>query len=96
MARATEAAAGPIEVVSAQDVLHATGISARHNPSYTYYPRSKDTYRNGSFQATMSDGCVVRFRSTGVMSSSTSSCTLTQKSNATVAVIEYKRDHNLD
>lgn len=68
------------------------GLNRTHHSGYTYgIPVLQ--LRNGNYQATVSGTCTVYFNDKGGLMSSLPDCTTGEKANASVAVLQYRRNN---
>jgi hypothetical protein len=68
------------------------GLTEKHHSGYTYgIPVLQ--LRNGNYQATVSGTCTVYFNDKGGLMSALPDCTTGEKANASVAVLQYRRNN---
>ena len=68
------------------------GLNKNHHSGYTYgIPVLR--LRNGNYQATVSGKCTVYFNNRGGLMTALPGCTIAEKANASVAVLQYRRNN---
>jgi len=75
-----------------QSYRREQGLNQNHSSGYTYgIPVLR--LRNGNYQATVSGTCTVYFNDRGGLMSSLPGCTIAEKANASIAVLQYRRSN---